>query len=282
MKWPRPDRIGWTVALTATLLAAGCRPPDEQAVIPDIAVTTSYLEAAVTDLLGKNQAVLRLAEPGACPGHYDIRPSQVRALRQCRALFRFDFQKSLDRKLSATGDDGPQVCAITIPGGMCRPESYLTACRQVADHLIGLGRLDEEKAARRLRIIADRLDALKRDATVRISSAGLQGAPVIASSHQADFCQSLGLEVVAEFRAADTAGIGEIEIAIRDGEAAGVKRVIANLPEGRRTADALAERLNAQVVVFGNFPGEHDGRVSFDRMFLDNLNALLGAGGTDP
>jgi hypothetical protein len=101
--------------------------------------------------------------------------------------------------------------------------------------------------------------------------------PVITSVHQKDFCEWLGLNVVATFRAADTASVAEIDSAISAGKLAGIKLVIANLPEGRRTADALAERLNAHVVVFGNFPALARGRVSFDDLLMGNVTALLNA-----
>jgi zinc transport system substrate-binding protein len=242
---------------------------------PPIATTTSYLEAAAHDLLGDDVSVLRLAEPGTCPGHFDMRPSQMVDLRRCRALLRFDFQKSLDAKLAADGTNGPHVVEITLRGGMCRPASYLSACRQVAAQFTSLGLLAPNNSETRLQSIAARLDALSHQATNRVAQARLTGLPVISSGHQRDFCEWLGLRVVATFRAADTASIAEIEEAIDAGKLGQVKLVIANLPEGRRTADALAERLKARVVVFENFPALRDRRVSFDEMVSGNVEALL-------
>jgi ABC-type Zn uptake system ZnuABC Zn-binding protein ZnuA len=141
--------------------------------------------------------------------------------------------------------------------------------------LVALGLSSRTRADARLQSVTARLDALARDATNRLAQAGFAGMPVIASGHQRDFCEWLGLKVVARFRAADTASIGEIEAAIDAGKLAQIKLVIANLPEGRRTADALAERLKARVVVFENFPALHGGRVAFDAMFQDNVQALL-------
>jgi ABC-type Zn uptake system ZnuABC Zn-binding protein ZnuA len=262
--------------LSLVLLAlAGCHRSEAPASGPKIATTTSYLEAAARDLLGENLSVVRLAEPGTCPGHFDMRPSQISELRQCRALLRFDFQKSLDAKLAGADTNNPSVAEITMRGGMCRPDSYLTTCRQVADHLVAIELLSRTNADVRLQTITRRIEALSRDATNRCAQAGLAGSPVIASAHQRDFCEWLGLKVVAAFRAADTASIGEIEEAINAGKLARIKLVIANLPEGRRTADALAERLNARVVVFENFPALRDGRVSFDAMLDGNIEPLL-------
>ena len=257
------------------LVLPGCHQSEGPARGPKIATTTSYLEAAAQDLVGDKVGVVRLAEPGTCPGHFDMRPSQLVELRQCRALLRFDFQKSLDAKLASADTNGPRVAEVAIRGGMCQPDSYLAACRQIADHLVALDLLARTNADTRLQAIVSRLGALSHAATNRMAQAGLVGSPVIASGHQRDFCEWLGLKVVAAFRAADTASISEIEEAIAEGKLARIKLVIANLPEGRRTADALAERLKARVVVFENFPALCHSRVSFDEMLAANVEALL-------
>lgn len=258
----------------ALMVLAGCR-QTSPSVGPRIATTTSYLEAAAHDLLGDNFTVLRLAEPGTCPGHFDMRPSQMTDLRQCRALLRFDFQKSLDAKLAGSDTNGPRIAQVALNAGMCRPDSYLSACRQISEQLVTLGLLPRTNSEVRLQSIAVRLDTLSREATNRVTQARLAGLPVVASTHQRDFCEWLGLKVVGTFRAADTASIAEIEEAIDAGKLGQVKLIIANLPEGRRTADALADRLKARVVVFENFPALRQGRVSFDAILQANLGALL-------
>lgn len=239
-----------------------------------IATTTSYLEAAARDLIGDDVRVVRLAEPGTCPGHFDIRPSQVNELRQCRALLRFDFQKSLDARLAGGATDSPPIAEISLRGGLGRPDSYLTACQQTASRFVALGVMTSTDADARLKAITNQVAALAADLTNHVARAGLRGVPVLASSHQRDFCEWLGLQVVGAFRAADTASVREIEEAIAAGKLASVKLVIANLPEGRRTADALAERLGARVVVFENFPALVAGRVSFPQMLTANVGAL--------
>lgn len=261
--------------LVTLLTACGCRPSAPST--SQLATATSYLECAALDVLGANQSVLRLAEPGTCPGHFDIRPSQAAELRRCRTLLRFDFQSSLDRVLEGDGTNRPLVVAVAIRSGLCEPSSYLSACRQIADALVARGELEQTNAQARLQAIAARLDELSQKTTNRVARAGLRGVPVIASVHQKDFCEWLGLKVVATFRAADTASVAEIDEAISAGTFAEVKLVIANLPEGRRTADALAERLNARVAVFGNFPALECGRVSFDDLVAGNVDALLSA-----
>ena len=57
--------------------------------------------------------------------------------------------------------------------------------------------------------------------------------------------------------------------------------MVANRPEGRRAADALAKRLGAQVVVLGNFPDPQEGHALFDDLLRANVNLLIEAGRPD-
>jgi zinc transport system substrate-binding protein len=268
----------WCVAL----LSAGCeRSTPETApaanVAPRVAATNSYLEAAVLDVLGGREPVLRLAEPGMCPGHFDIRPSQVNDLRRCRLLLRLDFQASLDAKLSNLSDGGLKIREILVPGGLCEPSSYLGACDQVGETLVAEQLADRATVDRRLAAINTRIKARTAWCRDQIVKAGWSGRSVLCSGHQEAFCTWLGLKVAATFSGADSAAIGDIEWAIRAGESAGVGAVIANLPEGRRMADALGQRLNARVVVFGNFPMMQGDGPPFDELLTSNVTALVGA-----
>jgi len=265
----------WSATLLASLAACiGCTEA-KPAPPPAVAATNSFLECAAKDLLGASAPVLRLAGPGMCPGHFDIRPSQVEALRHCCVLLRMDFQKSLDGKLAGARDEGLHIAEIRISGGLCEPDSYLAACRQTADALVLAGLLDRSASDKRVDEITARIN--QRSALCRQQVEVLAGTAVVASVHQEEFCRWLGLKVVATFGGADIAGVGQVDQAIRQGEQARATLVIANLPEGRRVADALAERLGAKVVVFGNFPAVKDGQASFDDLLATNVAALMEA-----
>ncbi len=243
---------------------------------PPLVVSNSYLAAATRDLLGDDVPLMLLAEPGMCPGHFDLRPSQVRQLRRSSALIRFDFQSALDRRLESHGNHGPHVIAVRVPGGMCDPQSYRSVCQQLAEALVTqhhCSRADADKAMER---IAERMRRLDDWAIQQIAGAGLKGAPVLCSGHQELFCRHLGLDVIATFAAADIARPSEIDAAIRAGEAANVKQIVANLPEGRQLADALGDRLGAEVVVFGNFPVGLESE-AFDELVSHNVVSFVEA-----
>jgi ABC-type Zn uptake system ZnuABC Zn-binding protein ZnuA len=261
--------------VAAFLVFAGCgevQPPPPPAKAP-LAVSSPYLEAALTDLLGKETPLVRLAGPGMCPGHFDLRPDQVSELCRCRLFVRFDFQQALDRMLG-DGKRRPALAVITAPGGLCLPETYLTVCRQLAKSLQAAGMLPPEISQRRLAGIERRMADLGVSAQRRVERAGLRGAAVLSSTHQADFCRWLGLNVAAEMPTADEPTAAAIVDCVKAARAAGVKLLVANRPEGRRAADALAERLGAKVAVFDNFPQPRTDQ-AFDAMVKQNLDALI-------
>jgi len=243
-----------------------------------IAVSNTYLECVVRDLLGPDVSVATLAGPGMCPGHFDIRPSLFSRLAQCEILIRFDFQASLDARLQDRTDRPMEIVPVELEGGMCQPDSYLTACRQVADRLVALGKLDRRAAEGRLDEVARKCQTLADWARAEVEAKHLAGSPVVTSAHQASFCRWLGLEVVADFSSADTARPRAIDEAVRAGDQAKARLVIANLPEGRRLADALAKRLGARVVLFGNFP-ESGGYDAFERLVRGNVERLVNENG---
>ena len=78
--------------------------------------------------------------------------------------------------------------------------------------------------------------------------------------------------MAAEFPAADVASTGGIDRAVTDAADARVRFIIANVPEGRRMADVLADRLHAPVIVFANFPEPGKPR-AFDAMVRRNVEA---------
>jgi zinc transport system substrate-binding protein len=239
-----------------------------------VAVSSPYLEAAVHEVLGREVRLLRLAGPSMCPGHFDMRPSQIRDLGRCSLLVRFDFQESLDKKLGERSRQEQPIVAVRTSGGLCVPDNYVSACRQIADHFVSTGAMTRRQAEERLSKLDRRMAALRNEVGRQVDAAQLRGTPVLSSGHQADFCRWLGLRVVGQLSSADTAGISDIEKSIRDGQTAGVRLIVANEPEGRQSADALADRLRARVVVFANFPSP-DGEQPFDALVRGNLSALL-------
>jgi ABC-type Zn uptake system ZnuABC Zn-binding protein ZnuA len=268
----RTQKSAIAAVLVSIVILSGCKSKNE--VSPRIAASNSYIESAVIDILGNDEKILRLAEPGMCPGHFDIQPAQVDRLRKCKLILKFDFQKLIEERILDKNATTPVIVSIKPGSGLCCPKTYLAVCVQTAEALIANGFASKQDVENRLKEIVLRLQELEKRCDTLVKESGLKGEPVLASAHQKEFCQWLGLNVVGSFTAADITGFQEIENAIDVGKIRNVRFIIANKPEGRRLADALADRLKARVVVFGNFP-EDSQNLLFDNLVLNNLQALV-------
>ncbi len=230
------------------------------------------------DMQPEAGAPVRVCPPGTCPGHFDIRPGAVAELRDCRLLFLFDFQRSLGEKLGGLEPGRLKTVAIGAPEGMCIPAGYLAGCRAVHDALGAADPARRPQLAGALEAVRTRMAALETALHGQVREAGLDGAKVIASGHQAAFCRWLGLDPVATDSAAETAAPAPIEDLLARGKAARVRLVVANLQEGTGSGEALAGRLGVPVVVFSNFPSMNPGDATFDEMVRSNVANLIRIG----
>ena len=115
----------------------------------------------------------------------------------------------------------------------------------------------------------------------KMEESGLINAKVVTSCHQAVFADWLGLDVVATFAGSDIETPGSINQCLQQAKDKDVRFVIANKQEGTVLATALAERLDADMVIFSNFPAGQSDTTSmpgFDGLLHENIFNLLNAG----
>ncbi|HNY79726.1 MAG: zinc ABC transporter substrate-binding protein [Sedimentisphaerales bacterium] len=269
--------VSWAVVLPLLVLTGGCRDGSAAVEASEIAVTNSYLEAVVRDLCGPDTAILCLAPPGMCPGHFDISPAQVRQLGRCRMLLLFDFQQKVEASLARLKAKGLRTHMIQGPSGLCVPDSYAATCREVAAMLSAACPTRATELEARLGAIEERLAALGDELRTSVQSANVRAAKVLASNHQAEFARWLGLEVVATFVGSDVETISNIDHCLKQTAGQEIRFVVANQQEGAALAGALADRLGARAVVFSNFPSQADKATGFDRLLRDNVQGLIAA-----
>jgi len=243
----------------------------------EIAVTNSYLECAVRDLCGEDAAILCLAPPGMCPGHFDISPAQVRQLKDCKLLLRFDFQQGIEQRLERMRQGGLDIQPVQATGGLCVPDTYVAVCRRVCQ---ALSKTYPHRAAQfeaRLPAIEGRLAKLATDLRTSLAQSGVSDAAVLTSNHQAEFARWLGLDPISTFVGSDTETAASIDHSLKMAAGREVRFVIANRQEGVSLAEALADRCRTRAVVFSNFPQAGEQGTGFDRLVRDNVRLLCEA-----
>ena len=274
-------KFAFLFLLSATAILCGCKPAIDSDEQPEIAVANSYLHSVVKDICGDQTEVMGLVPPGMCPGHFDISPSQVNRLGGCSVFLLFDFQSRIGDSLSRLKERGLKIRTVECPEGLCLPDTYLAIARSVANTLSQDSPEKRAEYGRRLELIEGRLNDLRAEIHEKMEQSGLMNAKVVASVHQSVFAEWLGLDVVATFAGSDTETPKSINQCLQQAKDEVVRFVIANKQEGTVLAAALSDRLNADVVVFSNFPAGQSsttGMPDFDGLILENISCLLSAG----
>jgi ABC-type Zn uptake system ZnuABC Zn-binding protein ZnuA len=258
---------------------AGCKgsTADSEKSSAKICTSSPYLQAAMNDLLGMNNEVssmLSLAGAGMCPGHMDLRPSQIQMAGKSQVFIRFDFQSGLDDKLFTSLKSRPKVKPINVEGGLCNPQSYINVCSQITNILINEKYSSKIEIKERFSEIRLRLVDLDRDIHKQISTSELVKHPILTSPHQADFCRYLGFNVLETFTSEEDMSVKQIDNLVTKARNAGVSLIVANAPEGRKMADVLASYLGARVVVLDNFPDAQTVN-AFDVLVRENVRRLM-------
>jgi len=265
------------LTLSVVFGGASCENRNNKQNPPDIAVTNSYLQCAVEDLCQDGPNIFCLAPPGMCPGHFDVSPAEVNKLCKCRILLLFDFQKGIGESLSRIKAKGLKTGLVQALPGLCVPETYLAACQDVCNILSAQYPKKGAEYSKRLKLIEKRLENLSNELLTGTKQCGLESAKVLASDHQAQFAQWLGLDVIATFVGSDIETVSNIHQCLEKARKNTVRFIIANRQQGTVLADALAERLGAKVVVFGNFPEAGSDQNGFDLLLRKNVETLIKA-----
>ncbi len=264
-------RTRLTVATSLlSLLVTLPAPATEPAPYGTVLVTTSLLEAAARELLPPDDpvAVVSLVSPGTCPGHFDLSPRLVPELRAALVVARHDFQVRLDDQLRRVGVEEASLVVVRSRGSLLIPGHYLDLVRQLERELSR--RLPERQTDLAAHLSRVEARVARLEAEVRARPAPWAGAPVIASSHQAELCSWLGLVVVAELGRAEDTTPRELEELL----ARGPSLVVGNLQEGPQAALVLGERLGRPVAVFSNFPNAPGYGLTYDDLLRANLDRL--------
>ena len=266
-RWVR-QRISW-LALAAVMVSQAVVAATPTTPRSTVVVTTSMLSSAVKELVASDAEVdvVSLVPPGSCPGHFDITPRVVPQLRQASLIVRHDYQRFLEERLADLGVDGRVVVAST-PGSLLIPDHYLSLVEQVRQVLASELPEMRGRFQKAVEQVSDRLRTVEQDAAA--PAASWRGRKVVASVMQAELCRWLGMDVVAELpRGEDLSPRQLAQLMALDPDG-----VVANLQEGTRAAEVLAERLGCPLVVLSNFPDVDGYGTGWDQLFASNLQRL--------
>ena len=265
-----------TLLTTALLLPLSCSPSPG-----GVIAGTSLIAEIAQDLAGGKLEVQNLIPPGMCPGHYDMKPSDVEALANSKALLIHSWQQekaNITGLIEAADNSDLIVKVIVAEGNWMAPPVQAEAVQATA---LALGEIDPQNSALYQQKAEDRLGAIQakgEEAKDRLQEAGVAGVKVVCDEMQAGFVKWAGFDLVATYGRPEGLSVADIEQLVVQAREAGVTLVIDNLQSGgTANSETIARDIGAAQVTISNFPGGFEGTETWEKTLDNNVDLLLEA-----
>ena len=258
--------------------ALGCIPGLAQSAEPEApaytVVTTHAVLGEIAERVGGDAIdVVVLIPSGFCPSHYDLAPSDYRALLDAQLVLYSGMEPWVEELGARVNPDA----LVQLPGIWNTPPAAAEKTRQLAallsDRIPELGAqftTNGNAFAGELAAMGDRL-------LERAAAAGVDGCPVVCMQWQASFASWLGLDVAVTYGIPSTLTLRDLVSLADAGREAGARVVIDNLQSGVEFGGKLSGEIGAAHAVLTNFPGAMPRTATLIDLLVRNAEALFSA-----
>lgn len=253
---------------------------------------TSTVADILEDLAGERAEIRLLIPGGSCPGHYDLRPGDLRFLGEARLLVLEHFQPAMPNMQNLVrAADNEALRIVTLPEEPCAllPEAQKRLTLALADRLTEVWPEQAATIARaatgRLARIAEVESRMRKE----LQAAGLvplpkggvaphAGAPTaLCSALQEPLVRWAGLNVVGTYGRPEDLTPECFEQLLKLGREHDVRVVLDNIQSGPGAGRGLAESLGAGRADLTSFPEGVPGEDRWEEAFTGNIGRLLQA-----
>ncbi len=273
--------IGFSVVLLLGILVTFLVRAQHAQPSVDIMAGSSLITDIIQDVANGKLNAHTLIPPGACPGHYDVKPSDVETLANSRVLIIHNWQQNMKNIIGLVeAADNPDLVikVIDVPDMPMVPQIQAETIDKIAQ---ALGEVDEENAAYYQEKAAERTQAILakgEEVKDKLQDANVSGVKVLCVEYQAGFAEWAGFDVVATYGRPEDLGLLQMQELVAEAQEAGVALVIDNLQSGATaTGMAIAQDIEAIQVTISNFPGGFENTETWEKAIDRNVDLLLEA-----
>ena len=267
------------VLLAALLLPMSCA--SSSVASSDIVAGSSLITDIIEDIADGKLKARTLIPPGMCPGHYDVKPSDVETLANCEVLIIHNWQqnmKNITGLVEAADNPDLVIKVIDVPDmpmvAQIQAETTDRIAQALAEIDLENAAYYQEKAAERVQAVLAKGEAVK----AKLQDANVSGVKVLCVEYQAGFIEWAGFDVAATYGRPEDLSLADQDKLVGQAEEAGVALVIDNLQSGATaTSETMAQDIGAIQVTISNFPGGLENTETWEKTIDKNVDLLLEA-----
>jgi zinc transport system substrate-binding protein len=236
-----------------------------------IVTSDTILSGMIVSLLPpRHYAVEAILPPGQCPGHYDVKFSDIRKTERADLIVSFRGMPFMGK---AVLNERVLLLVDADNRNWMAPDSYIYGLGRLADELSVRFPKDKDEIARRKKDTIRKVRAGADLLGTKVKKAGLVGKPVIASVMQKEPLEWMGFRIAGEYGRTETMSVRDIMRLSRIGREQHVVAVVDNLQSGPDTGKGIAATLGAPHIVLTNFPSEQ----GYLATLRENVDAVMAA-----
>jgi zinc transport system substrate-binding protein len=254
-------------ALLAGLLSSSCGGKSHRGTT--VVASTANVSAIVKAVGGGRIQVTTIAPAGMCPGHFDVRPSDIAAVNRAELLLNQGWEEWLPDLESAI--ENPRLKRVTAvtKGNWMLPTVHKQAVLEVFSLLAKLDSGWADTFRMRAESYSARVDSAWTAARSMLQDRKLP--TVLTSDRQEPLLRVLGFEIAATYGRPEDFSAQELSRLAQIGVDRNVGLVVDNLQSGPDAGLELARSLGARHVNLSNFPLDDD----YPQTLLDNVRSLV-------
>jgi len=265
------------ILLTLVILPLGCT--SEASPNLKVVTTTSLISSIVERVGGDKVEVASIIPPAQCPGHFDVKISDMKVLSDAELFLLHGWQGEMFTTDLIKSADNPdlRVVSLDIPGNWLTPSVQIQAIGNITSTLVEIDPQNaayyQNNAASQQQAITAKGDELK----AMLEAGNVSQVNVICSEQITGFVQWAGFNVTATYGRPEDLSINQTRELTDQAREAGVALVIDNLQSGFNAGEAMVKEIGAVQVTLSNFPGGFDDTETWEKAIEKDVNLLLEA-----
>jgi zinc transport system substrate-binding protein len=219
-------------------------------------------------------AISAILPPGQCPGHYDVKFTDIAKVKQADLVISFCGMPFMNQTEIAADK---HLIIDTNGSNWMAPPSYVAGLGILTDRLLERFPEQRQQILRRKERAIREVEEMVKNLDSRLRQASVSQKPVIASSMLKEPLEWMGFRVAGEYGRPESLSAKEIVELTRIGQDQKAVIIVDNLQSGPEAGKGIAEALKIPHVTFSNFPSEK----GYAATLSENVNSALAASGTN-
>ncbi len=268
---------GMLVLSLVSVFVLSCAPTRASSL--KVVTSTSLLASVVERVGGDKVEVTNIILPAQCPGHFDVKPGDIKRLAQAELFLMHGWQgeKFSQELIASANNPDLTVVKIEIIGNWMTPQVQSQAIDKITAAICQVDAENTSFYQTKATAYKDKILAKEAEIKAKLKKANPSRINVICAEIQTGFLEWAGLNIVATYGRPDSLTPRVIKELVDKGKEAGVSLIIDNLQSGQDAGAAIAEELQCSRIVLSNFPGGFENTETWEKAIDRNIKLILDA-----